>query len=111
MLILTRTSEDPDTIQRLACSSLCPFQSGVKVTPVVSAAARDKYRTNVSRCGQISLFDPSIVVTRRKCSEFNQLPLIKKKIHMPEPRVARYRAIVPAIKSRYRGTFKIALAS
>jgi hypothetical protein len=32
----------PDTIQRLACSSLCPFQSGFEMTPVVYAATRDK---------------------------------------------------------------------
>jgi hypothetical protein len=35
----------------------------------------------VSRCGQISLFDPSILVTRRKCGEFNQFPLIKREAH------------------------------
>jgi hypothetical protein len=30
---------------------------------------------------RISLFDPSILVTRRKCSEFNQLPLITRELH------------------------------
>jgi hypothetical protein len=35
----------------------------------------------VSRCGQISLFDPSILVTRRKRSKFNELHLIKRKSH------------------------------
>jgi hypothetical protein len=37
-------------------------------------------KKNVSRCGQISPFDPSILVTRRKCSEF-KLPLIKRESH------------------------------
>jgi hypothetical protein len=64
----------------------------------------------VCRCGQISLFDPSILVVRRKCGEFNQLPLIKEN-HMAEPRVARYTDIVPTVKRCYRDTFNIALAS
>jgi hypothetical protein len=64
----------------------------------------------VCRCGQISLFDPSILVMRRKCGEFNQLPL-KKENHMAQPRVARYTDIVPTIKRRCRDTFNTALAS